>query len=132
MHRVLIYFGSIINVIIMIIFVLVLVMNYLDWIFIKEKSTSTFGMYFSCFGPFWVWGVTSLTPKSNRRSEDFVQEGQGPWRTTTKIRPYFLFLIKGYNIPCSSISPFLYRYNSISNLWCPLYDDYSLYNDYSL
>ena len=40
-------------------FMLVLGMNYLDWILKKEKFTSTFGLYFSCFGPFWVWGVTN-------------------------------------------------------------------------
>ena len=28
------------------------------WIVDKEKSTDTFGMYFSYFEPFWVWGVT--------------------------------------------------------------------------
>ena len=28
------------------------------WIIKKEKSTGTLGMYFSCFRPFWVWGVT--------------------------------------------------------------------------
>ena len=27
------------------------------WFAKKEKSTGTFGMYFSCFRPFWVWGV---------------------------------------------------------------------------
>ena len=34
---------------------LVLGMNYLDLILKKEKFTSTFGLYFSYFGPFWVW-----------------------------------------------------------------------------
>ena len=38
---------------------LVLSMNYLDWIVKKEKSTSTFGLHFSYFGPFWTWGMTS-------------------------------------------------------------------------
>ena len=28
------------------------------WFSKKEKSIDTFGMYFSCFGPLWVWGVT--------------------------------------------------------------------------
>ena len=37
---------------------LVLSMNCLNWIVKKENFTSTFGMYFSCFRPFWVWGVT--------------------------------------------------------------------------
>ena len=30
------------------------------WFFKKEKSTSTFGMFFSCFGPLWVWGMTVM------------------------------------------------------------------------
>ena len=29
----------------------------------KEKSTDTFGMYFSCFGPLWVWSVTVMVSK---------------------------------------------------------------------
>ena len=31
------------------------------WFSKKEKSTGTFGMYFSFFGPLWVWGVTSVS-----------------------------------------------------------------------
>ena len=27
------------------------------WFSKKEKSTNTFGMYFSCFEPLWVWGM---------------------------------------------------------------------------
>ena len=37
---------------------LVLDMLYLDWIVKKEKTTDTFEMSFSCFGPFEVWGMT--------------------------------------------------------------------------
>ena len=37
---------------------LVLSMNCLNWIVKKEKFTSTFEMYFSCFRSFWVWDVT--------------------------------------------------------------------------
>ena len=28
------------------------------WFFKKEKSTGTFGMYFSCFGSLWIWDLT--------------------------------------------------------------------------
>ena len=55
------YFGSIFNGIIMIILD---VGTWYDFIWIElskgTKSTGTFEMFFSCFGPFWVWGVTIL------------------------------------------------------------------------
>ena len=34
----------------------------------KEKSTGTFGMYFLCFGPFWVWGMT-LVARNHRHNK---------------------------------------------------------------
>ena len=42
---------------------LVLSMDYLDWFVKKEKYTGTFGLYFSCFGHFWVRGVTDMAIK---------------------------------------------------------------------
>ena len=55
MHIALTYIGSIFKEINMMILD---VGTYLDWIVKKEKSTSTFGMSFLCFGPFWVWVAT--------------------------------------------------------------------------
>ena len=52
---------------------LVLGINCLDWIFKKEKkSTNTFGMYFSCFGSFWVWGVTYFHATKLQTKEIFI------------------------------------------------------------
>ena len=67
MHGALIYFGSIVNEIIMII------LDVGTWHEPfglncqkkkkkkkKKKYSGTFEMFFSCFGPFWVWGVTAI------------------------------------------------------------------------
>lgn len=39
---------------------LVLNMYYLDWFIKKEKFTSIFEIFFSCFEHFWVWGMTTM------------------------------------------------------------------------
>ena len=55
LHRTLTYFGSIVKIIIMIIFlILVIDINDLDCVVNEEKSTGTFEILFSCFEPFWV------------------------------------------------------------------------------
>ena len=72
MHRVLTYFGSIFNEIIIKFLMLVFDMKYLDLIVKRKiKSTGTFGLYFSCFEPFWVWGVIVIVPELAYDSIDF-------------------------------------------------------------
>ena len=53
---------------------LVLGMNCFDWIVKKgeKKSISTFGMYFSYFGSFWVWDVTYFHAKKLQTTEIFI------------------------------------------------------------
>ena len=61
LHRALTYFGSIFNGIIMIILDVGIWYDFI-WIELPKgtKSTGTFEMLFSCFGPFWVWGMTCI------------------------------------------------------------------------
>ena len=74
MHRVLTYFGSIFNEII------IKILGVGTWYELfgfncqkkkKKKSTGSFRLYFSCFEPFWVWGVIVMVSELAYDSVDF-------------------------------------------------------------
>ena len=82
---------------------LVLGMNYLDWIVKKEKSTGTWGLYFSCFGPFFVRVWLSLSkPWKKEKSKEInfsliycQRKAKGNWDQNKKSKD---FIIPGRNL----------------------------------
>ena len=87
LHKTLTYFGSIFNGIIMIILDVGTCYDFI-WIELSKgtKSTGTFEIFFffSFFGPFWVWGVTTFP-----RSEACAQHITGMQRVMTNDDSWF-------------------------------------------